>query len=68
MTETLPFWESIPLEELTKQQDVPLVSDLDEIAALWLADDDPDELLRHLLTERSERRKLGENKEKIGRR
>lgn len=52
------FWKPIPLEELAEQQGVSAVSDLDEISALWPADDDPDELLRHILLERTERREL----------
>jgi hypothetical protein len=52
------FWESRTLEELAEQQGVSAASDLDEISALWPADDDPDELLDHILLERSERRKL----------
>lgn len=52
------FWKSIPLEELAEQQGVSAASDLDEISALWPADDDPDELLHHILLERKERRGL----------
>lgn len=52
------FWKSISLEELAEQQGVSAASNLDEISALWPADDDPDQLLRHILFERSERRKL----------
>jgi len=52
------FWKSIPLEELAEQQGVSAASDLDEISALWPADDDPDQLLHHILSERTERRKL----------
>ena len=50
------FWKSISLEELAEQQGVSAASDLDEISALWPADDDPDQLLRHILRERAERR------------
>ena len=53
--------ESFPIEELAAQQSVSAVEDLDEIAALWPADDDPDELLQHLFTERAERRKRSES-------
>lgn len=52
------FWKSVSLEELVEQQGVSAASDLDEISALWPADDDPDQLLQHILFERSERRKL----------
>ena len=68
MKEASSFWESISLEDLAKQQQVSAVDDLDETADLWPTDDDPDELLLYLLAERAERRKLGENREKIGRR
>lgn len=61
-SDAMPFWKSIPLEELAVQQGVSAVDDLDEIASLWPADDDPDELLRHILTERGERRKLSESR------
>lgn len=52
------FWKPIPLEELAEQQGVSAVSDLDEISALWPADDDPDELLRYILLEQTGRREL----------
>jgi hypothetical protein len=52
------FWKSVSLEELAEQQGVSAATDLDEISALWPADDDPDELFHHILLERSERRKL----------
>jgi hypothetical protein len=58
-TKPVPFWQSVSLEELADQQGVSPVEDLDEVAELWPADDDPDRLLRHILTERAERRKLG---------
>ena len=61
MAEAIPFWKSIPLEELAEQQGVSAEYDLDEIAAFWPADDDPDDLLRYLLVERAARRKPGEN-------
>lgn len=64
MAEPIPFWQSISLEELAEQQGVSAVDDLDEIAALWPADNNTDELLRHLFAERAERRKVSENKEK----
>ena len=66
MKEASSFWESVPLEKLAEQQGVSAVEDLDEIAVFWPADDDPDELLRYLLTERAERRKLGESQGKTG--
>ena len=52
------LWKSLPLEELAEQQGVSAAFDLDEISALWPADDDPDQLLDHILLERTERRKL----------
>ena len=62
MAEAIPFWQSISLEELSEQQRVSAVNDLDEIAALWPTEDDPDELLRHLFAERAERCKLSESR------
>lgn len=54
--ESSDFWRTIPLEELAGQQGVSTACDLDQISALWPADDDPDELLNHVLLERTERR------------
>lgn len=58
--ETVPFWKSVSLEELAEQQGVSSVSDIDEISALWPVDDDPDDLIRHILHEREARRTLPE--------
>jgi hypothetical protein len=52
------FWRTIPLDVLAKQQGVSAASKIDEISALWPADDDPDQLLHHVLLERTETRKL----------
>lgn len=54
----VPFWNSQTLDDLAAQQGVSPVSDLDEISALWPADDDPDELLGHIQHEREARRRL----------
>lgn len=56
--EVTPFWKSLSLDELIEQQGVSPVSDLGEISALWPVDDDPDDLLRHILHERNARRTL----------
>lgn len=61
MAETISFWQSNSLEELAEQQGVSAADGLDEIAALWPAGTDPDELLQHLFTERAERRKRSES-------
>lgn len=53
------FWQSQSLDELAELQGVHPVDDLDEISNLWPEDDDADELLSHILTERTERRQLG---------
>ena len=58
--EAAPFWRRVPLEELAQEQGVRPARDLDEIAALWPADDDPDALLRYLLDERVARRRLAD--------
>lgn len=55
-TEKLPFWSSLPLDELVALQGVQPVEDLDQISALWPVDDDPDRMLAHILEERSARR------------
>ena len=44
------------LQQLIDQQGVKPISDLNELSALWPADDDPDELLAFLATERRERK------------
>lgn len=56
----MSFWKSLPLSELAIAQGVSPVSDLDEFRKLWPVDDDPDELLRHVLNERMVRRKLAD--------
>ena len=52
------FWKSIPTQELAERQRVSPVNDLDELSALWPADDDPDDLLDFVLAERKEQRGL----------
>jgi len=49
---------TVPLEELARQQGVTPISDLDELGALWPADDDPDEFAEFIASERSARRRL----------
>ncbi len=61
--EITPFWKSVPIEDLVEQQNVSPADDLDEIAALWPADDDPEELLKYLMAERTEHRKLSKDVE-----
>jgi hypothetical protein len=58
--ERLPFWTSLPLEELAELQGVQPADDLDQISALWPADDDPDRMLAHILQERSARRRIAQ--------
>ena len=50
------FWPSSSLAELAEAQGVGPAENLEEIAALWPSDDDPDELLDHVLAERAARR------------
>ncbi len=57
-TQEVPFWESMTLDELAERQGVSAVDDLDQISALWPVDDDPDELLHHVLRERAARRQI----------
>jgi hypothetical protein len=52
------FWQTVSLEELAEEQGAGVVSDLDAIAALWPADDDPDALFDFILHERHERRRV----------
>jgi hypothetical protein len=50
--------EAALLNELTRQQHVSPVNNLDEVSRLWPTDDDPDLLLEYVLNERVERRRL----------
>ena len=52
------FWANPTIEELIKEQNVAPADDLDAISALWPEDDDPDELLDHILTQRREWRRM----------
>ena len=52
------FWSSLSLTELAEAQGVAPVDDLESIAALWPSDDDPDEVLAHILAERAARRRV----------
>lgn len=56
--ESLPFWTSLSLEQLVELQGVQPTEDLDSISALWPVEDDPDEMLAHILHERSSRRRI----------
>ena len=51
------FWSSSSLTRLAEAQGTAPVDDLEALAALWPSDDDPDELLAHVLAGRSERRR-----------
>jgi hypothetical protein len=55
--ESRSFWQIVSLEELAEEQGAGTVSDLNSIAALWPADDDPDALFDFILHERHERRR-----------
>lgn len=46
------------LSRLTAEQGVRPVDDLNELAALWPADDDPDALMNFVLSERQARGQL----------
>jgi len=63
-TETYPFWETLSIEELARIQGVKPFKNLDEIADLWPADDDPDELLEFILSSRAEDRRIEREKDK----
>jgi hypothetical protein len=54
------FWHPVSLERLAAEQGVKPVSDLDEVSKLWPVKDDPDELLRFILSERASRRRASE--------
>jgi hypothetical protein len=46
------------LGRLIAEQGVTSIDDLDQLAALWPADDDPDELMNFVLAERQGRAEL----------
>jgi len=46
------------LSRLIAEQGVTPIDDLDELAALWPADDDPDALMDYVLSERQTRLQL----------
>jgi hypothetical protein len=46
------------LSRLITEQGVTPIDDLDELAALWPADDDPDALMNYVLSERQARLQL----------
>ena len=46
------------IERLIAEQGVTPVDDLDQLAALWPADDDPDALMNYVLSERKARVEL----------
>ncbi|MBN2381434.1 hypothetical protein JXQ70_00995 [bacterium] len=50
------FWTSLSLEELVEIQGVQTAKDIDCFSELWPEDDDPDQMLAHILDERSSRR------------
>lgn len=51
-----PFQASVALEELARQQGIKPIGNVDEIAARWPADDDPELFLKFILEHRAERR------------
>ena len=55
------FWSSLSLTELAEAQGVTPVEDLEEMAALWPSDDDPDDMLAHVLEDRTARRRVAES-------
>ena len=52
------FWSSLSLTALAEAQGVAPAEDPGSIAALWPADDDPDELLAFILAERAASRRV----------
>ena len=52
------FWSTLSLTELAQAQDIAPIDDLEALAALWPSENDPDELLEHLLADRAARRRV----------
>ena len=48
------------LSQLVAEQGISPIHDLDELAALWPADDDPDALMNFVLAERQARLQLND--------
>jgi len=48
----------LTLKRLIDEQGVSAIEDLDQLAALWPADDDPDALMNFVLSERQARSQL----------
>ena len=46
------------LNRLIAEQGISPINDLDQLAALWPADDDPDALMKYVLSERQARLQL----------
>ncbi|MCY4453689.1 MAG: hypothetical protein OXC01_17240 [Immundisolibacterales bacterium] len=55
------FWSSVPLTELAETQGVAPLEDVESMVALWPSDDDPDDMLAHVLEVRAIRRRVVEN-------
>ena len=55
------FWSSVSLTELAEAQGIAPVEDLEGMASLWPSDDDPDDMLAHVLEDRAARRRVVEN-------
>lgn len=54
--QVFPFWKSMTLEALAEQQGISENQNIDEIGELWPIDDDPEEILQHILADRQARR------------
>ena len=51
------FWSSLSLTELAEAQGAVPVEDPEGMSGLWPADDNPDDVLAHVLAERAARRR-----------
>lgn len=56
--EMSPFCTSLSLDELAKLQGIDIAQEPDVISSLWPADEDPDEMLNHIICERAYRRQI----------
>ena len=55
----VPFWKTVPLEDLIQEQQVEAAEDLETLSALWPGGEDPEAFLHFVLDERHERGQLG---------
>jgi hypothetical protein len=59
------FAYTVSLEELIRQQGLKPITDLGELSGMWPADFEPDEFLKWLEAERTERRRVARDEGRV---